>query len=299
MSVLRNCGLVLLLFTNVRCVHEPETFSALPSSFQTTREVSRQDPMAQHTVVIADPDPRVGAYCTAVVLSPQVLMSSARCFGDKDRIPFAWFERSGPFGEREDRFVSIPIKRVALHVQFLKERREKDEQQFTQAQFWEHPSSPTAPAYDLALALLAEPVPEPYTAVTMVGTLADLRTSTLVQAGYGCAQPICEEDDLQLHQTPVQLHAIFPQSAFALFKSAAARGTCRGDLGGPYFQVSPESVRLVAMSGTSPELCEAGTLAESLVAPFQVWIEQAVWNLEAGDFKKSHLVQIIDFEGKP
>ncbi len=279
------------------CVHPSgkEQQEAATIELQSSSEVSRHDPIAQHTVAIADPDPRIGAFCTAVVLGPHTLLSSARCFGDKDKIPFAWFEQSTEGLPEEERFISIPIRRVALHVQYQKERWDNEDNQLTQGN---PPTAPSTPLYDLALAWLDEAIPESYTPVSLAGTQADLHQSRLVQAGYGCLDPVCEEDALQLHKTPVEAKAIFPQAAYVVLKSPAARGTCRGDMGGPYFQVSSESVRLVALSSSSPRLCEQGILGESLVAPFQVWIEQAQQNLERGDFKKSNLVQIIDFDGK-
>jgi secreted trypsin-like serine protease len=141
-------------------------------------------------------------------------------------------------------------------------------------------------SFDLALVLLAQPVPSE-TRLVPLGTAQDLRPGGhLTLTGFGVTSPAAATttppDNARLLQVEVTLARVYDPddedvSEYGLIVSRAARreaGACSGDSGGPVFAHTPAGMRLVAITVGGMGPCNQEGFHTSI--PFyRDWIDQA------------------------
>lgn len=140
-------------------------------------------------------------------------------------------------------------------------------------------------SFDLALVLLAQPVPSGMRLVPL-GTAQDLRPGArLTLTGYGVTSPeavtAAAPDNVRLLQVDVTLARVYDPdgedvSEYGLIVSRAGNreaGACSGDSGGPVFAHTPAGMRLVAITVGGMGACNQEGFHTSI--PFyRDWIDQ-------------------------
>jgi hypothetical protein len=262
----------------VSCQTTPEPESEGIPRAASLEAVTRQDPIAQHTVALVDPDPTVGQFCSGVVFGARFVLTAASCFQDEQRIPYVLFERLTPLEDEgyEDRGILIKIERAVMHESYARELADQYDQLLANGGKVDKIVSPNDPLNDLALAYLEAEVPAHYVPARLIKADVDLRKTRLFAAGYGCQSNPCDENDSELHKSSTRWLRSFEPARKIILMSGKNKGSCVGDSGGPVFHVTEKDIVLVSISTSGQLSCEAGLSFDTPVVPYRRWIEQAM-----------------------
>ena len=208
---------------------------------------------ADRTLMILTRGVEGAGFCTAVVLSPRVVMTAAHCA----RSPH---DMRGFYRDAGQKPIFVDVEAVVVHPEYRADAVAR-----------------RIVSIDLALVRLASPLPSGFDPAQLAAPLApgpEVGASVVV-AGYGLSREADAKSGGVLRSAPLAVRA--PSSQILLWSGGRGVGTpgaCQGDSGGPIFGTDGETVvALVAWSsGRKGRKC--GDLTQGpLIGPLRPWID--------------------------
>ncbi len=145
--------------------------------------------------------------CTAVAVSPKVLLTAAHCFTNNDDMRRV--EIALPNGDTQ----VIRTSRIEIHPDYNDETLKAD----------------------LALAVLEIPLPGQIKILKLPEADVDLKLTSILAAGFGRTNSLRSEENSSgiLHAVELNVLEYSPTSPLFLSDQTSGKGICHGDSGGP------------------------------------------------------------------
>jgi secreted trypsin-like serine protease len=249
------------------------------------REAGPRETALLHTVGILDPDVDVGHFCSGTVIDKRIVLTAASCFVDQKRIPYAYLEKPYADGlDYAERGVLRRIEMVVVPANF-------DERRNAQL------GPDKKPRNNIAVALLDEPVIEPYRPAKFFQGSFDFKKAEGYMAYYGCKVDPCDEANLELDKAAQKFVRYVPEAAAIILEHSSSK-SCQGTLGSPIFYQDGQKTSLFAIRTTAADLCKNGTTVDTVVPAYRSWIEEAKKVL-AKPLLQHDGFRIIDFTTEP
>jgi hypothetical protein len=249
------------------------------------RETAPRETALLHTVGILDPDADVGHFCSGTVIDTRIVLTAASCFIDQKRIPYVYLEKPYEAG------LSFPERGILRRIEMVVIPANFDARRNAQL------GPDRKPRNDIAVAMLDEPVIEPYRPTRFFQGSFDFKKAESYMAFYSCADGQCDEGNLELDKAPQKFVRYAPEAAVVIL-SHSSRKSCDNTLGSPIFYQDAQGTSLFAIRTTGADLCKNGTTVDTVVPAYRSWIQEAKKVL-AKPLLQHDGFRIIEFTGEP
>lgn len=206
---------------------------------------------ADETVMVLTRGPEGSGFCTAIVLSPRVILTAAHCLrppGDM-RVHFR---------DADGAPVVIEVEASLAHPDYRADA----------------PAQRTR-SIDVGLVKTKTDLPPRFHPADLAGVSTPAPGETVVVAGYGLRREGEPKTGGTLREAPLRVRE--PRSRVLLWLAPAAEfgGACSGDSGGPIYSAEGAVVALVAWTeGKGERKCGALTQGV-LLAPLRGWVDSS------------------------
>ena len=212
-------------------------------------------PLEPHVVMVLQSLPGAAAFCSGVVLAPDVVLTAAHCVNTVKNTVIHYHDASA-------RPVLSPVVAIAVHPLY---RRDAIRTRRV--------------SIDLALIHLAGALPAPFQPATLASTRAFAVGERLRIAGFGLTHEGKGTSGGTFHWGVLAVRE--PLSQLLLWSedpNSQGFGACTGDSGGPVFAEGAEDIVAIANWTTGHDRkTHCGALTQgALIAPQRDWIENIV-----------------------
>jgi hypothetical protein len=212
---------------------------------------SEHGPLESRVMMVLTSNKRSAAFCSAVVISRDVVLTAAHCVGGVGNTVLH-------FRASDGRPVTLPIKAIAIHPDYRPNAIAKRER-----------------SIDIALARVVQPLPDRFVAAPLASQSSIAIGDRFRAAGYGLARENVGASGGLFRWGLVAARG--PISSVLLWAEDPEHqglGACTGDSGGPVFAAGDDTVVAITAWTTGARGGHCGGLTQgALVAPQRSWID--------------------------
>ncbi len=243
--------------------------------------VKANDEAAHHTVALIETDPVEGqAFCTGVLIAPNVVLTAAHCFGPHWSKPALYFGTRVPAKLNKKDARVIPIDTIIKHPGFDADAASAYDKVVENARHLDDVQPPAQPFNDLALIPFVQKLPSGYSPLPIAAADTGLDELKLQSIGFGCVSSTCKEFNNTLRMVDIAWRKSFTTAKVMLVSALyKGDGTCLGDSGGPDMILKDKGAELLGIITTGPTNCEGGLSVDTLIPPYADWIKSHVQEL--------------------